>query len=144
MQSTDQAVKRLKLVRVVLTDHVAHARLGPGPERGRDVFWRARHPIVAEKSWQVAEIAPAHFECDRRLDLAQSGFSSRRLELRQLRGELVWPRDIRGQVPYVGIFCREPKHPRSDAANEERWTILSRTARDDFAISHGKVPSAEG
>jgi hypothetical protein len=55
---------------MVLTDHVGHASVGPGLERRRDVFWRARHPILPEKAWQLTEIAPADFERDGCLNTA--------------------------------------------------------------------------
>jgi hypothetical protein len=70
VQTVDQALKRLDFVRMVLTDHVGHASVGPGLERRRDVFWRARHPILPEKAWQLTEIAPADFERDGCLNTA--------------------------------------------------------------------------
>jgi hypothetical protein len=70
VQTVDQALKRLDFVRVVLTDHVRHAGVGPGLGRRRDVRWRPVTQSCPKKARELTEIAPADFERDGCLNTA--------------------------------------------------------------------------
>src|SRR5436190_5011998 len=116
IQALDQALKCLRFVRMILTHNVGHTGFRPGVERRREMFRRARHPILTEEAWHVAEIAPSDFQHHGTIDMARPAFNARRLEFHALRRKFLRTRNVLREVPNVGVRGSETQHARSRAA----------------------------